>query len=190
MMIGKKNVVFGFLFLALTAALGPYMVVKVLPTAEQAEEGRVTATGKLAEVAQSNYDDPETLATITPDKLARLNSEAILGINRQINAEAPGDAIKSGPHTHGNLESLLNIVVGVVLCFVACKRAWMKQAISWLFILGTLLHSGMLYLAVVFNQAWAGQVLGTGAGPVMILLGLVLAGVAAAIGFRGEIVRD
>lgn len=189
-MIGKKNVVFGFLFLALTAALGPYMVAKVLPTADQAQEGRVSATGKLAEVVQSNYDDPETLAAIAPEKLAKLNSEAILGINRQINAEAPADAIKGGPHAHGNLESLLNIVVGVVLCFVTCKRAWMKQAISWLFILGTLLHSGMLYLVVVFNQAWAGQVLGTGAGPIMILAGLVLAGVAAAVGFRGEIVRD
>jgi len=189
-MIGKKNIVFGFLFLAVSAALGPYMVTKVLPTVGQAQEGRVAATGKLAEVAQSNYDDPETLAAIAPDKLARLNSEAILGINREINARAPVDAIKGGPHAHGNLEALLNIAVGVVLCFVTCKRAWMKQVISWLFILGALLHGGMLYLLIVFNQAWAGQVLGTGAGPVMILLGLVLAGVAAAVGFRGEIVRD
>lgn len=189
-MIGKKNIVFGFLFLAVSAALGPYMVTKVLPTAGQAQEGRVTATGKLAEVAQSNYDDPETLAAITPDKLAKLNSEAILGINREINARAPVDAIKAGPHAHGNLEALLNIAVGLVLCFVSCKRAWMKQVVSWLFILGTLLHSGMLYLVVVFGQAWAGQVLGTGAGPIMILAGLVVAGVVAAIGFRGEIVRD
>jgi hypothetical protein len=128
--------------------------------------------------------------TLAPDKLAKLDSEAILGINRQINAQAPVDAVKGGPHAHGNLESLLNIVVGVVLCFVALKRAWMKQVISWLFIVGTVLHSGMLYLLIVFNQVWAGQVLGTGAGPVMIILGLLLAGVAAAIGFRGEIVRD
>lgn len=189
-MIGKKNIVFGFLFLAVSAALGPYMVTTMLPTARQAQETRVTATGQLAEVAQSNYDDPETLAAIAPDKLARLNSEAILGINKQINATAPVEAVKSGPHAHGNLEALLNIAVGLALCFVACRRAWMKQVISWLFIAGTLLHSGMLYLLVVFNQAWAGQVLGTGAGAIMILVGLVLAGVAAAIGFRGEIVRD
>jgi hypothetical protein len=189
-MIGKKNIVFGFLFLALTAALGPYMVVKLAPTEDQAEDARVEATGKLAAVVQGNYDDPETLEAITTDKLSKLNSEAILGINKQINAEAPLDAVKSGPHTHGNLESLLNIVVGVVLCFVTCKKAWMKQIISWLFIAGALLHSGMLYLVVVFNQGWAGQVLGTGVGPIMILLGLVLAGVAAAVGFRGEIVRD
>jgi hypothetical protein len=189
-MTGKKNIVFGFIFLAVSAALGPYMVVKLLPMAEDAEGARVATTGKLAEVVQANFDDPETLAAIAPDKLAKLNSEAILGINKQINAEVPADSVKAGPHAHGNLEALLNIVVGLVLCFVTCKKAWMKEVISWLFIGGTLLHSGMLYLVVVFNQAWAGQVLGTGVGPVMILLGLVLAGVAAAVGFKGEIVRD
>jgi hypothetical protein len=189
-MTGKKNIVFGFIFLAVSAALGPYMVVKLLPTAGEGEGARVEATGKLAGVVQSNYDDPETLEAITPDKLAKLNSEAILGINKQINAEAPVDSVKGGPHAHGNLEALLNIVVGLVLCFVTCKKAWMKEVISWLFIGGTLLHSGMLYLVVVFNQAWAGQVLGTGVGPIMILLGLVLAGVAAAVGFKDEIVRD
>ncbi len=40
-MVGKKNIVFGFLFLVLTAALGPYM-------------------------AQCNFDDPETLVKIAP----------------------------------------------------------------------------------------------------------------------------
>lgn len=189
-MAGKKNIVFGFLFLVLTAALGPYMVKNMLPTAGQAEKARAAATAKLAEVAQSNFDDPETLAKMSPDKLAQLNSAAILGINQQMNASAPIDAMKGGPHAHGNLEALLNIVVGVVLCFVSCKRAWMKQVISWAFILGTVLHSGMLLLGGALDQAWAWTVLGTGAGPVLILLGLLLAGVATAVGFKGEIVRD
>jgi len=189
-MVGKKNIVFGFLFLVLTAALGPYMVKTVLPTAAEAQNARVTATGKLAEVVQSNYDDPETLTKIEPDKLAQLNSAAILGINQQINARTPVDSIKGGPHAHGNLEALLNIVVGVVLCFVSCKRAWMKQVISWIFILGTVLHGGMLILGAVLDQAWAWQVIGTGVGPILILLGLLLAGIATAVGFRGEIVRD
>lgn len=189
-MTGKKNIVFGFIFLAVSAALGPYMVKSMLPTAREAQGTRVEATGKLAEVAQSNYDDPETLAPIAVEKLSKLNSEAILGINKQINATAPVDSVKGGPHAHGNLEALLNIAIGVVLCFVSCKPAWMKEVISWLFIAGALLHAGMLYLVVVFNQTWAGQILGTGIGPIMILLGLVLAGVAVAIGFKGEIVRE
>ncbi|MBI5752645.1 MAG: hypothetical protein HZA59_10965 [Hydrogenophilales bacterium] len=189
-MIGKKNIVFGFLFLVLTAALGPYMVKTMLPTAGEAQNARVAAAGKLAEVVQSNYDDPETLAKIAPDKLAQLNSAAILGINQQINARAPLDSIKGGPHAHGNLEALLNIAVGIVLCFVSCKRAWMKQVISWAFILGTVLHSGMLLLGGVLDQAWAWKVLGTGAGPILLLVGLLLAGIATATGFKGEIVRD
>lgn len=188
--MSRLNIAFGFFFLALSAALGPYMLLKLHPTANEAQEGRVTATGKLAEVAGGNYDDPETLAPITADKLGRLATDAVLAINREINARAPIDAVRSGPHVHGNLEALLNIAVGVVLMFVSCRRAWMKQVIGWLFILGTILHSGMLYLVTVFNQAWAGQILATGLGPIMILLGLVLAGVAVAMGFRGEIVRE
>lgn len=189
-MAGKKNIVFGFLFLVLTASLGPYMVTNLLPTAGQAEKARSEATAKLAEVVQSNYDDPETLAKIAPEKLAQLNSAAILGINQQMNASAPIDAMKGGPHAHGNLEALLNIAVGVVLCFVSCKRAWMKQVISWAFILGTVLHSGMLLVGGVFDQAWAWTVLGTGVGPILLLAGLLTAGMATAVGFRGEIVRD
>ncbi len=35
-MIGKKNIVFGFLYLVLTAALGPYMVRVVYPDIDDA----------------------------------------------------------------------------------------------------------------------------------------------------------
>ena len=52
------------------------------------------------------------------------------------------------------------------------------------------MHSGMLYLAVVFEQAWAATLLETGIGPIAILLGLLLMGVAVAMGFRGEPVKD
>ena len=35
-MIGKKNIVFGFFFLVLTAALGPLMILKYIPAARTA----------------------------------------------------------------------------------------------------------------------------------------------------------
>ena len=35
-MEGKKNIVFGFLFLVITASLGPYMIVTLLPDVEKA----------------------------------------------------------------------------------------------------------------------------------------------------------
>ncbi|MCK4950725.1 MAG: hypothetical protein KAS48_02825, partial [Gammaproteobacteria bacterium] len=51
------------------------------------------------------------------------------------------------------------------------------------------LHSGMLYLRA-FDIAWAGKLLGLGVGPILILVGLLLAGISAAIWFRGSIVSD
>ena len=112
-----------------------------------------------------------------------------MSLNKLRNTELAIDSIKGGAHAHGNLEALLNIAAGLALCFIAAAR-WLKQLISWLFILGTLLHSGMLYLGRVFNMAWADSLLGYGVGPGMILAALLLTGMAAAIGFRGEIIKD
>lgn len=76
-----------------------------------------------------------------------------------------------------------------MLCFLAVPILF-KELISWLFIVGTLLHSGLLYLTAVFSLPWAGQLLGFGIGPILLLIGLLLAGIAAAIGFRGVPVVD
>ena len=186
-MIGRKNVVFGFLFLVLTAALGPYMVSQFDAVGE-AQGVRNAAMSELRLRVDGGFMDEATLETLGADAIARANAEAILALNTGLNARAPIDAIKSGPHAHGNLEALLNIAVGVVLVFLAVP-VWFKQVISWVFIVGTLLHSGVLYL-LVFDIGWAGAVLDTGIGPILILLGLLLAGIAAAIGFRGAPVHD
>ena len=45
-------------------------------------------------------------------------------------------------------------------------------------------------ILVVFEQAWAGQLLGLGIGPMLILLGSLMIGVAAFIGFKGDVVED
>jgi hypothetical protein len=185
-MIGRKNIVFGFLYLVLTAALGPYMVTNLLPAVGEAQQIKQQDVGRLQQLAQNNFE--ENLEPLSAEQIAKANTKGILALNQLGNAEAPVDAIKGGPHAHGNLESLLNIAVGLTLCFLAAP-AILKQLVSWIFILGTLLHSGMLYL-ITFDVSWAGKVLGTGAGPILILIGLFLAGVLAAIWFRGEIVRD
>jgi len=172
-MSGKKNIVFGFLYLVLTASLGPYMIAQYFDPVQQAGQANAAAVTELTRVVEGGVSD----------QLAKAQSDAILALNRKIRAEEPIDAIKGGPHAHGNLESLLNIAVGVVLGFLAVGRLW-KEAISWLFIGGAVLHSGMLYLGVVFHQGWAWAVLKTGAGPVMVLAGLLLAGLATARGFH------
>jgi len=185
-MIGKKNIVFGFLYLVFTAALGPYMIKTMFPDVGQAEQAKQAALAPLQQLAQDNFE--KDLEPVGPDALSKANTKGILALNQLSNAEAPIDDMKGGPHAHGNLESLLNIAAGLVLCLMA-GPALVKQLISWVFILGALLHSGMLYLRA-FDVAWAGKVLNTGAGPVLVLLGFVLLGLAAAVWFRGEPVRD
>jgi hypothetical protein len=185
-MIGKKNVVFGLLYLVLTAALGPYMVVERQGLAGF-EESKQEALSGLQRLEADNFE--KNLEPMSADQIAKTNTRALLALNQYLNAEAPIDAIKGGPHAHGNLEALLNIALGVVFCFVAAAH-WFKQLTSWMFILGALLHSGMLYLAVVFQLGWAAAVLGTGIGPILILAGLAFAGMAAAVGFRAQPVQD
>lgn len=185
-MIGKKNIVFGFLVLVFTAALGPVMVMKYQDMGEiQAQKQK--DLGRLQELQANGYE--ENLEPLTADQIAQAGTAGILSLNSLNNAQAEVNAIKGGPHAHGNLEALLNIAVGLVLSFMVVSR-WLKQLISWIFIVGTVLHSGMLYLGAIFRQSWAEQVLGTGVGPVMVLVGLFLMGIAALRGFEGRVVRD
>jgi hypothetical protein len=188
-MVGKKNVVFGFLFLAATAALGPLMVLMYEDWGAANGEKQVLV-GKLQQLKADDFaEDPETLEDLTARQLAIANTEAILAMNKLNAAEFEIDFIKGGPHAHGNLEALLNIVVGITLCFIAAPLL-LKQAVSLMFILGTLLHSGLLYLERVFMLPWANVLLSTGVGPILVLLGLVLIGVLAVRGFQAQPVND
>lgn len=186
-MVGKKNVVFGFLFLVFTAGLGPYMILQYTPGADQAAADKQKDLGRLQSLAANEFE--EELEALSAENIAKANTAGILALNKLVNARQPIDMIKSGPHAHGNLESLLNIAVGIALCFIAVSVKF-KQAISWIFIIGTLMHSGVMYLGVIFQLQFAMTLLGTGIGPGLILLGLVLTGVAALMGFKGELVQD
>lgn len=185
-LVGKKNIVFGFIFLLLTAALGPYMIKNLLPDVGQAQVGKQQHVGRLQALAQNDFE--EELETIGAEQLSRANTQGILALNQLHNSRVPVDAVKAGPHAHGNLEAILNIAVGIVLCFMAAPIL-VKQLISWIFIAGTLLHSGLLYLRV-FDVPGSEQLLNTGLGPVLILVGLLGMGIAAALWFRGEVVTD
>jgi len=183
-MTGKCNIVFGFFFLVLTAALGPVMVNN-LPDISAAQADKQSAMAPLQLAADSGFENQETLEPMSDGEIARANAKALLALNTQLNSLAPNTAIKGGPHAHGNLEALLNIAVGLVL-LVLTVNIRLKQVISAIFILGTLLHSGVLYLGVVFGMGWAFTVLGTGVGPALLLLGLVLAGVASVMGISNK----
>ena len=175
---GKKNVVFGLFYLVLTALLGPYMVVTYFGPLQEASKVHAAAVGELTLAVETGVEG----------QIAQAQSDAILSLNRQQMAAEPIDQIKGGPHAHGNLEALLNIVVGVLLGFLVVGTAW-KEAISWLFIGGAVLHSGMLYLGTVLGQGWAWAVLNTGLGGLMLLAGLLVAGAASVKGFEARPAR-
>ncbi len=185
-MIGKKNIVFGFIYLVFTAALGPVMVNMYDDYGAAAVEKQQTV-GRLQALNENEFE--EDLEALSAEQIAKANTAGLLSINKLLNTESAIDRIKGGAHAHGNLESLLNIAAGVVLCFIAVSY-WFKQLISWLFIVGTIMHSGMLYLATIFNLSWANSLLDTGIGPICILLGLLLAGIASILGFSPNIQVD
>jgi len=189
-MIGKKNIVFGFFFLVLTAALGPVMILKYVPDVNTTNAVKQEKIGAL-QVAQENGFEVN-LEKMTPEQIAEADADALLALSAHLNAQAPIDAIKGGPHAHGNLEALLNIAVGILIAFLAVPVVF-KQTISWIFILGALGHSGLLYLATALQLPWAQTLLTSWfgyIGPSLILIGLVLAGIAAAMGYNGTIIKD
>jgi hypothetical protein len=190
-MIGKKNIAFGFIYFVFTAALGPYMIVTEFDAVNEAQVLKQTKLSALQEIASNGYLDAE-LNPLNAQQLAQTNTGAVLALSASLNSRGRVDAIKSGPHAHGNLEAMLNILAGVVLCFLAVP-IWFKKSISWIFIAGAILHSGIWYLAAVLQMPWAGAWL-TGplavVGPILVLAGLAMIGIATIMGFRGELVRD
>jgi len=185
-MIGKKNIVFGFIYLVFTASLGVVMV-DMYEDFGKAMQEKQTTVGRLQQLKENGFE--EDLDVLPTDQIAKANTDGLLSLNKIRNIEMAIDSIKGGAHAHGNLEALLNIVVGITLCFVVVAT-WLKQLVSILFIVGTLLHSGMLYLGVVFEMGWALTVLETGAGPIMILVGLLMMGIIAVIGFKPTLVKE
>ena len=95
-MVGKKNMVFGFVYFLATLAVGMYLA-----------------------------------------------NELSLG-DAEFAASETRSAIRTA-HAHANMESVLNIVIGYLLCRLALA-AWLAKTVSVLLIIGALTHSGALLL--------------------------------------------
>ena len=59
--------------------------------------------------------------------------------------ENPMHEILGAAHAHGNLESVLNILIGYILCQLEAPPTIIKLT-SILLLIGAIFHSGMLYL--------------------------------------------
>jgi hypothetical protein len=179
---GKKNIVFGFLFFVITASLGPYMVLTLMPDVEDAALKKQKEISALQLAVNSDFENTETLEDMTAEEIAKGNSVAIMSINTNLNARLTLNTIKGGPHAHGNLEAMLNILVGIILGLLSLASIY-KQIISWTFLVGTTMHAGMAFLSV-FGFGWASTLLNTGIGPVLILFGLLSMSLAVLIGYK------
>ncbi len=171
MLNGKLNIIFGFIYFACTAILGP----AVLVPGKGANYNLAVEAGKSIQTA-SNIDT----STMTVEKVNAL-SNAQVATARAMQAEKKLGFIGSTAHAHGNLEAMLNIVVGLVLIGLAIPMTF-KKLLSILFIVGALCHSGVLYLASVFGIAALTSF--TAVGAIAIVAGLLLMGIAAIIGLK------
>ncbi len=92
-MIGKKNIVLGWVFLVFTTALGPYMV-GLYTSVGSARQLKRAVLGRLQLALDSGFEDNRTLEPMSVEAIARLNTEAILALYGSHNARVPLDEIR------------------------------------------------------------------------------------------------
>lgn len=169
-MSGKINMVFGFLYLALTAVLGPaYLVPQLYANRAVMEEA-----GKAVADVKSGMD----VVPAAGVNLAEKDSAALIKVFDALKRQ---NVNGKSAHAHGNLEALLNIVAGFVLLTLAIPGSF-RALLTLLFLMGAVFHSGMLYLGTVFGIGWAFKLLTL--GEVSLLAALVLMGFAVIMGIK------
>jgi hypothetical protein len=173
-MSGKVNIVFGFIYLAMTAVLGPVLLVPGKGEIGQTFNSTVGAVERVREGLEAG-------SAPGPDEAA--TGRAVVSIMDYLEADKSLGFVSNAAHAHGNLEGLLNIVAGLVILSLGVPGSY-KTLLSILFIMGALLHSGMLYLAAVFGQYWATEL--TLVGAIAIVAALLLTGAASIFGIKTE----
>ena len=95
--IGKKNMLFGFIYMIVTVGLGMLLANKL------------------------GGSDPQWFDSMTRKLLKTA-------------------------HVHGNLEAVLNVIIGFVICRYGSPTRAISRAASVLAINGAIFHSGMLFM--------------------------------------------
>lgn len=142
----KRNVISGLLLFSLSILLGPYMTV-VLRGSAEAPKAEYTASLQALESARKAYQDEggESEPGAAAANLAAASSQVLVAKAALEKTQTFMGHVRSS-HAHGNLEGILNIVVGLFLGLVAVSTR-VRAAISWLFVAGSWSHGGFLVLS-------------------------------------------
>lgn len=177
----KENIISGLLLFCISIVIGPYMMRGL-----QLEEAQVAATtelraafGALAAARRANEAGNSSESTETPPALDAATARAATAHINYAFADFRKNHLKM-THTHGNLQGMLNIIVGLFLANIAIKR-WQMLVISWSMIAGSWIMVGALFLGNVLGQRWAFQAIAPG-GTVLIF---ALFALTVAVIFKG-----
>ena len=112
----------------------------------------------------------------------------VLGLFLAFKAKNGGPTWENNPiheilatsHVHGNLESVLNILLGYIICQLEANTGLLK-IISILLLIGAIFHSGMLYLTGLGLSAAINL---APIGAFSLIASVALMAYAVAVGFK------
>ncbi len=179
--MARQNIISGLLLFFAAVMLGPYMILTLGHNEESREEALNRAAQELSSTLQSYDEQGINAEGRSADDLAVAAARALSVQFAGAEAEKREHDIKVA-HAHGNLEGLLNVLIGLFLMGLAVSN-WFKQLISWLFIVGSWLHGGSMVLAS-WGLGFMTNLLPIGAP--LLVIALVLLIIAVVIGKPGR----
>lgn len=138
----NKNVLSGLLLFSLSILIGPWLMFsfakdKLAPAQMAMFTEARSLQGALAEVEGAGDEAAKAAAT---DKVAVAAGKTTIEQMKFGGVESRWGNFKFA-HAHGNLEGILNILMGLVLLNLAIAVKF-REVISWLFIAGSWGHAG------------------------------------------------
>jgi len=94
--------------------------------------------------------------------------------------DSPAHHLLGTAHAHGNLESVLNIIIGYILCHLEVPPR-LASIVSILLLVGAIFHSGMLYLTGLGLEAAVNL---APIGALSLIATMALMAYLVAIGFK------
>lgn len=174
----NKNVLSGLLLFSISILIGPYLMgpfsddVLMPALTAQFTEARALQ-GALADYDGAKDGDAKSDAA---NALAVAAGKTVIETLKAKQVEDRWDNFKFS-HAHGNLEGILNILIGLVLAQLAIAAKF-REVISWLFVAGSWGHAGFFiagnFLLPEHQKVGFFFLVNAKFGGVLLILGLVL----------------